>query len=119
MATTNAAGTLAAAGLIGMGALTKVAAEAVDAGKAGMFLGGVNKAAGWLARAQSKLPGIGRASKLFGNDTMGAAREGLLNSRKGLLKIGWSKFFGRQVFRIGTASQKFHIDLLVGGYKPW
>ncbi len=107
---------VAAGGLVGAGLLTKVAAKAVNAGRAGMFLKGVEAVSTKLARVQSRMPVIGVNSKLFGHATLGSGA-GKLNNY-GSFKLGWSRFPGnRQTFRAGWKwrGKDRHWDFIVGG----
>jgi RHS repeat-associated protein len=101
-----------------------VVASAAPIGQAGALVGasrwavGVTRSGSLLERA----PLVGSASRLFGNNTLRAAAEGLLNQRKLPIKFGWGVMrYGegaRSVFRVGTPRWFYpggHIDLFYGG----
>ena len=74
----------------------------------------IEKSSNVVAKVQSRMPGIGVNSKLFGHDRLGSNGPGMLNNF-GKIKIGWSKYNGRAVFRVGfkALNKNRHIDFVV------
>ncbi len=115
---------IAATGLVGAGAVTKLAAKAVDhaalAGKsANIVARAVNGGASKVVHLQTKLPVVGVNSKLVGSSSWGS-RMGALNNKKSPVKLGWSQYKSfkskpvpvRQTFRLSVWGR--HIDYGVG-----